>query len=198
MFMQYKLDQDSFSRTVAGVFRKSNQERRSGYGKYITGKKEIRKNPSQGTKALPWKRSFPLSQRWAQYSEKNRKSLPGSTHFAKYRKKLKKDAKKCWQKAGDVVLYLSAKGRRKEWLLKAAEAKRKNQYGYVEKRTTSSKRSKSFWKKCLTKNHFCGKIIKSSAARLRRTGPWKLNNIEKLVTEPIFVLEKHVKQFQTK
>ena len=30
------------------------------------------------------------------------------------------------------------------------------------------------------------------------TGPWKLNNIEKLVTEPIFVLEKHVKQFQTK
>ena len=45
----------------------------------------------------------------------------------------KKDVKKCWQKAGDVVLYLSAKGRRKEWLLKAAEAKRKNQYGYVEK-----------------------------------------------------------------
>ena len=110
----------------------------------------------------------------------------------------KKDVKKCWQKGGDVVLYLSAKGRRKEWLLKAAEAKRKNQYGYVEKRTTCSKRSKSFWKKCLTKNHFCGKIIKSSAARLRRTGPWKLNNIEKLVTEPIFVLEKHGKQFQTK
>ena len=53
-------------------------------------------------------------------------------------------------------------------------------------------------KKCLTKNHFCDKIIKSSAGRLRRTGPWKLNNIEKLVTEPIFVLEKHVKQFQTK
>ena len=57
---------------------------------------------------------------------------------------------------------------------------------------------KSLEKKNLTKNHFCGKIIKSSAARLRRTGPWKLNNIEKLVTEPIFVLEKHVKQFQTK
>ena len=53
-------------------------------------------------------------------------------------------------------------------------------------------------KKCLTKNHFCDRIIKSSAGRLRRTGPWKLNNIEKLVTEPIFVLEKHVKQFQTK
>ena len=53
-------------------------------------------------------------------------------------------------------------------------------------------------KKCLTKNHFCDKIIKSSAGRLRRAGPWKLNNIEKLVTEPIFVLEKHGKQFQTK
>ena len=53
-------------------------------------------------------------------------------------------------------------------------------------------------KKSLTKNHFRDRIIKSSAARLRRTGPWKLNNIEKLETEPIFVLEKHVKQFQTK
>ena len=35
----------------------------------------------------------------------------------------------------------------------------------------SSEKFKSFSKKCLTKNHFCGKIIKSSAARLRRTGP---------------------------
>ena len=43
MFMQYKLDQDSFSRTVAGVFWKSNQERRSGYGKYITVKKKSAK-----------------------------------------------------------------------------------------------------------------------------------------------------------
>ena len=113
-------------------------------------------------------------------------------------KRNEKSEKRGCQTCRDVVLYLSAKGRRKEWLLKAAEAKRKNQYGYVEKRATCSVKSKSFWKKCLTKNHFCGKIIKSSAARLRRTGPWKLNNIEKLVTEPIFVLEKHVKQFQTK
>ena len=35
----------------------------------------------------------------------------------------------------------------------------------------SSEKFKSFSKKCLTKNHFCGKIIKLSAARLRRTGP---------------------------
>ena len=35
----------------------------------------------------------------------------------------------------------------------------------------SSEKFKSFSKKCLTKNRFCGKIIKSSAAKLRRTGP---------------------------
>ena len=33
------------------------------------------------------------------------------------------------------------------------------------------KTSKASQKKCLTKNRFCGKIIKLSAARLRRTGP---------------------------
>ena len=32
----------------------------------------------------------------------------------------------------------------------------------------SSEKFKSFSKKCLTKNRFCGKIIKSSAERLRR------------------------------
>lgn len=42
-------------------------------------------------------------------------------------------------------------------------------------------------KKDLTKNHFGGKINKSPVERLRRTGPWKLNNIEKLVTEPLCV-----------
>ena len=42
------------------------------------------------------------------------------------------------------------------------------------------------------------KYLSCQPPRLRDTGPWKLNNIEKLVTEPIFVLEKHGKQFQTK
>ena len=45
----------------------------------------------------------------------------------------------------------------------------------------SSESSKASKKEGLTKNHFGGKINRSSAARLRRTGPWKLNNIEKLV-----------------
>ena len=35
----------------------------------------------------------------------------------------------------------------------------------------SSEKFKSFSKKCLTKNSFCGKIVKSPAERLRRTGP---------------------------
>ena len=65
----------SFSRTIAGVFWKSNQERRSGYAKYITGKKEIRKTPSKGAGALSWERSFSLSQWSTKHSEKNRKSL---------------------------------------------------------------------------------------------------------------------------
>ena len=99
----------------------------------------------------------------------------------------KKDVKKCWQKGGDVVLYLSAKGRRKEWLLKAAEAKQKNQYGYVEKRATSSVKSKSFWKKCLTKNHFCGKIIKSSAAKAEAHRTLKIEQYRKTCKEPLCV-----------
>ena len=37
--------------------------------------------------------------------------------------------------------------------------------------TESKMNLKNLSKKCLTKNHFCGKIIKSSAARLRHTGP---------------------------
>ena len=52
-----------------------NLTRRSGYAKYITGKKEIRKTPSKGAGALSWERSFSLSQWSTKHSEKNRKSL---------------------------------------------------------------------------------------------------------------------------
>ena len=110
----------------------------------------------------------------------------------------KKDVKKCWQKAGDVVLYLSAKGRRKEWLLKAAEAKRKNQYGCVEKRATSSKRLKSFWKKYLTKNHFCGKIIKSSAAKTEAHRTLKIEQYRKTCNGTYFRVGKTRKTIPNK
>ena len=54
---------------------------------------------------------------------------------------------------------------------------RRSKFGKVQK----------LLKKDLTKNHFGGKINRSPVERLRRTGPWKLNNIEKLVTEPLCV-----------
>ena len=53
-------------------------------------------------------------------------------------------------------------------------------------------------KKCLTKNHFCDKIIKSSAGRLRRTGPWKLNNIERTCNGTYFRVGKTRKTIPNK
>ena len=50
-----------------------------------------------------------------------------------------------------MVLYLGAKGRRKECLLKAAEAKRKDQYGYVEKTNHMFERIEKLLKKVLDK-----------------------------------------------
>ena len=110
---------------------------------------------------------------------------------------LKKLVKKCWQKAGGVVLYLSAKRWDKRMTSEASARSLWKEPIDVQKHQltlrcwewSKFRKFKRFRKKSLTKNRFCGKIIKSSAARLRRTGPWKLNNIEKLVTEPIFVLE---------
>ena len=122
-------------------------------------------------------------------------------------KRNEKSEKRGCQTCRDVVLYLSAK----RW----------------DKRMTSQSSAGSPWKepidaekfRLIPRNLKCSKfgkvqkllenkawqkitsVVKWSSRqplRLRRTGPWKLNNIEKLVTEPIFVLEKHVKQFQTK
>ena len=134
------------------------------------------------------------------------KNPRGWSRFESARKNLKKLAKKCWHPARRMVLYLSAKRWDKRMTSEASARSLWKEPTDVQKHQLTLRywewfkfrMFKSLEKKSLTKNRFCGKIIKSSAARLRRTGPWKLNNIEKLVTEPIFVLEKHVKQFQTK
>ena len=119
---------------------------------------------------------------------------------------LKKLVKKCWHPPRCMVLYLSAKRWGKRMTSEASAGSpwkepidvKKGRFVPRNLKWFKFKTFETLRKKCLTKNHFCDKIIKSSAGRLRRTGPWKLNNIEKLVTEPIFVLEKHGKQFQTK
>ena len=119
-------------------------------------------------------------------------------------KRAKKSKKGVAKRAGVWYYTWAPSAKIKEWLLKSqlrSERKEPIDAGRFQSVLRSRKRSKfrtfeTLRKKCLTKNHFCDKIIKSSAGRLRRAGPWKLNNIEKLVTEPIFVLEKHVKQFQ--
>ena len=82
------------------------------------------------------------------------------------------------------------------WSLSRKPLKRTNERSNVPVSTEkllndlSSEKFKSFSKKCLTKNRFCGKIIKSSAARLRRTGPWKLNNIERTCNGTYFRVGK--------
>ena len=138
------------------------------------------------------------------------KNPRGWSGFESARKNLKKLAKKCWHPARRMVLYLSAKRWDKRMTSESQlEVKRKEPIDVRKFRPAPRnwerskfageiRITKNFEKKSLTKNHFCDKIIKLSAGWLRRTGPWKLNNIEKLVTEPIFVLEKHGKQFQTK
>ena len=132
-----------------------------------------------------------------------RKKLVKRPNREKRAKKLKKGVAK---RAGVWYYTWAPSAETKEWLLKSqlrSERKEPIDAERFQSVLRNLKQSKfrmfeTLRKKCLTKNHFCDKIIKSSAGRLRRTGPWKLNNIEKLVTEPIFVLEKHGKQFQTK
>ena len=138
------------------------------------------------------------------------KNPRGWSWFESARKNLKKLAKKCWHPARCMVLYLSAKRWDKRMTSEPQlEVKRKEPIDVRKFRPAPRNRerskfdgeiriTKNFEKRAWQKITSVIKLNKLSAARLRRTGPWKLNNIEKLVTEPIFVLEKHVKQFQTK
>ena len=126
-----------------------------------------------------------------------RKKLVKRPNREKRAKKLKKGVAK---RAGVWYYTWAPSAETKEWLPKSQlRSERKEpidaeKFRFVPRNLKRSK-FKTFEmlrKKCLTKNHFCDKIIKSSAGRLRRTGPWKLNNIEKLVRNLLSVWKNTV------
>ena len=138
------------------------------------------------------------------------KNPRGWSWFESARKNLKKLAKKCWHPARCMVLYLSAKCWGKRMTSESQlEVKRKEpidvrKFRPAPRNWERSKFTREIWIARNFEKRAWQKItsvIKWSSRQplgWGATGPWKLNNIEKLVTEPIFVLEKHVKQFQTK
>ena len=121
------------------------------------------------------------------------------SRFQSARKNLKKEVKKCWHPGGDVVLYLSAKRWDKRMTSESRlEVKRKEP---IDARK-SGRNARDFWdapssirneklrKKSLTKNHFCDKIIKSSAARLKRYRTLKIEQYRKTCNGTYFRVGK--------
>ena len=108
------------------------------------------------------------------------KNIRGWSGFESARKNLKKLAKRCWHPARCMVLYLGAKRWDKRMTSESQlEVKRKEPIDVRKFRSAPRnwerskfageiRIAKNFEKKSLTKNHFCDKIIKSSATRLRR------------------------------
>ena len=115
------------------------------------------------------------------------------------RKKERKRWKKNLPKAGGCGIILKRQGPPE----RMTSGKRRKRKGRTNVRTlkseiASSQRPKSFWKKCLTKNHNCDKIIKSPVERRRAHRTLKIEQYRKTCNGTYYRVGKHVKQFQTK
>ena len=126
------------------------------------------------------------------------KNPRGWSRFESARKNLKKLAKKCWHSSGGMVLYLSAKRWDKRMTSEASARSRRKEpidvkkhqrdlrgFGMLQVRKVRQLREKS-----LTKNHFCDKIIKSSAAWLRRYRTLKIEQYRKTCNGTYFRVGK--------
>ena len=118
----------------------------------------------------------------------------------------KKLVKKCWQGSESVVLYLSAKRWDKRMTSEASARSLWKEPIDVQKHQltlrcwecSKFRKVQKLRKKDLTKNHFGGKMNRSSAERLKRTGPWKLNNIERTCNGTYFRVGKTRKTIPNK
>ena len=112
------------------------------------------------------------------------------TFFSSARKKMKKVVKKCWQGGGGVVLYLSAKRWGKRMTSKASagslwkEPIDAEKFRFVLRNFLDVQVQKvqkllknKAWQKTTSVVQWTGRQPQGWGA----TGPWKLNNIEKLV-----------------
>ena len=112
------------------------------------------------------------------------------TLFSSARKKMKRVVKKCWQGGGGVVLYLSAKRWGKRMTSKASAGSpwkepidaEKFQFVLrnfldVQVQKVQKLLKNKAWQKTTSVVQWTGRQPQGWGA----TGPWKLNNIEKLV-----------------
>ena len=112
--------------------------------------------------------------------------------FRVCRKTWKKVVKKCWQEGRGVVLYLSAKrwGKRMtsaRSLWKEPMSVKKGRLAPRNFKMIQVQKVQKLRKKDLTKNHFGGKINRSSAGRLRRYRTLKIEQYRKTCKEPLCV-----------
>ena len=132
-----------------------------------------------------------------------RKKLVKRPNREKRAKKLKKGVAK---RAGVWYYTWAPSAETKEWLLKSQlRSERKEpidaeKFRFVPRNLKRSKFKtfETLRKKCLTKNHFCDKIIKSSAAWLRRYRTLKIEQYRKTCNGTYFRVGKTRKTIPNK